>query len=313
MKLINEDNLIVLKKIRNEAIDLIYIDPPFNKKKEFIAKSGSIYDGAKFKDTFKEDDIKKEWLQDIKEYNNVLYSYLENIKKLSEIGSSKNNKNCLYNYYYLSYMAIRLIEMHRVLKDTGSIYLHCDPTMSHYLKITMDIIFGEDNFRNEIIWCYGGRGMSKKWFNKKHDVIFFYSKTNKYFFYDLEARRPIDEKAINRYNKVDKNGRKYAIIKNKNGTYSNIYLKKEGVVFEDYWQIPFERGNDYYGYPTQKPITLLERIIKASSKEGDVVLDAFCGSGTTCVVSEKLNRKAIGIDISQKAIDLTKKRLNLKK
>ena len=136
------DNLEVLQGIDSNCIDLIYIDPPFNKKKIFTAPIGSSAEGAEFRDIFREEDIKDEWIETIKQDQENVYSYLAGIKNYS-------NK---YNYCYLCYMAIRLIEMHRILKSTGSMYLHCDTTMSHYLKLLLDCIFGEQEFRNEIIW-----------------------------------------------------------------------------------------------------------------------------------------------------------------
>ena len=194
-----------------------------------------------------------------------------------------------------------------MLKSTGSIFLHCDPTASHYLKIVMDCIFGKKNFLNEIVWCYGGRGMSKRWFNKKHDTILFYGKTKEHFFSTERASRPVEEKYVGRYNKVDEDGKKYAKIKNKDGSYSNIYLKD--VVREDWWNIPYVRGDEYVGYPTQKPLALLERIVEASSNEGDLVLDPFCGCTTTIIAAEKLNRKWVGIDASPYAKHFVKHRV----
>ncbi|MCY4524883.1 MAG: DNA methyltransferase, partial [Halobacteriovoraceae bacterium] len=165
------DNLDILQNIDSNTIDLIYLDPPFNKNKVFTAPIGSSAEGASFKDIFRQEDIKDEWLQTIKEDNIELYNFLNGVKNIS------SNKHHLYNYCYLAYMAIRLMEMQRILKDTGSIYFHCDPTMSHYIKLLMDIIFGEKNFRNEIIWCYKGASEAKKSFPKKHDIIFYYSKS----------------------------------------------------------------------------------------------------------------------------------------
>ena len=134
------DNIDVLQGINSNSIDLIYLDPPFNKKKMFTAPIGSTAEGASFKDWFREEDVKDEWVQTIKEDNIELHNFLTGIKTIS------SNKQYLYNYCYLCYMAIRLLEIRRILKDTGSVYLHCDPTMSHYLKILMDIIFGEKKF-----------------------------------------------------------------------------------------------------------------------------------------------------------------------
>ena len=164
-----KDNLDILEGINSECID-IYLDPPFNTKKVFTAPINSHASGASFTDIFKEEDIKDDWLQTIKEDNEKLYNFLSGIK---HIDGKKS-----YNYCYLVYIAIRLIECHRILKDTSSIYLHCDSTMSHYLKILLDCIFGEKNFRNEVVWdrMAGVKGNAKNQFPKSKDCIFFYSK-----------------------------------------------------------------------------------------------------------------------------------------
>ena len=139
-----KDNLDILEGINSNSIDLIYLDPPFNKNKVFTAPIGTSAEGASFSDIFREEDVKDEWLKTIEEDHDELYKFLCGIK----------NRGNEYNFCYLCYMAIRLIECQRILKDTGSLYLHCDPTMSHYLKLLLDVIFGEKNFRNEIIWHY---------------------------------------------------------------------------------------------------------------------------------------------------------------
>ena len=148
------DNLPILQKINAECIDLIYLDPPFNKKKKFSAPLGSSAEGADFLDYFVMSDVKERWILELIEDNKNLFNLLK--------GINSSNTRSKYNYAYLVYMAMRLIECHRVLKSNGSIYLHCDFTMSHYLKLVLDIIFGEKNFRNEIIWCYGLGGSSKR-------------------------------------------------------------------------------------------------------------------------------------------------------
>ena len=213
-------------------------------------------------------------------------------------------------------MAIRLIEIRRILKDSGSIYLHCDPTMSHYLKLVLDCIFGEDNFQREIIWSIGTssgfKSQANNWI-RGHDTIFYYSKNetpkfNKQYF-------TLDEKTIKRYDKVDKDGRSYKIYYDNERVERKVYLdKSKGRPLTDTWTdiIGFQTINntgEYLNYPTQKPLALLERIIKASSKKGDVVLDPFCGCATTCIAAEKLERKWIGIDVSHKAYELVKLRL----
>ncbi len=263
-----------MRGINSDSIDLIYLDPPFNKKKKFAAPIGSSADGAEFSDIFRNEDVKDEWLQTIKEDQDAIYALLNAVKTIEGRTS--------YNYCYLSYMAIRLMECHRILKDTGSIYLHCDPTMSHYLKLVMDCIFGEGNFRNEIVWCYGLGGSSKRFFSRKHDIILFFVKSEQYVF--------------------DK--------PHMDSTSMMMDGKQKGMV--DYWtDIPSinNMAKERTGYPTQKPLALLERIIKASSNEGDMVLDPFCGCATTCVAAEKLNRKWVGIDISITAYELVKTRL----
>ena len=167
------DNLDILRGINSNSIDLIYLDPPFNKKKIFTAPIGSSAEGASFKDWFRKEDVKDEWLQTIKEDNDKLHAFLESVKAIEGRTS--------YNFCYLSYLVIRLLEMHRILKDTGSIYLHCDPTMSHYLKLLMDIVFEEKNFRNELVWHYEtGSNTKKSILIGKTITIYRYSKSDDY-------------------------------------------------------------------------------------------------------------------------------------
>lgn len=297
------DNLDILQGINSDCIDLIYLDPPFNKQKVFAAPIGSSAEGAEFSDIFREEDIKAEWIKSIEFENVELHEYLRGV---GGYGSK-------YNYCYLVYMAIRLIECHRILKRTGCVYLHCDPTMSHYIKLLLDCVFGERNFRNEIIWHYGAGLPSKKDFARKHDIIFRYSKTKDYVFNSSHAsmRIPFNETATKmHFTNVDDAGRKYR--KYASGKIS--YLD-EGKVVTDVWtDIDGQKARspiskEYIGYPTQKPRDLLERIIAASSNEGDVVLDPFCGCATTCIAAEKLGRVWIGIDVSHKTFELVNERL----
>ena len=168
------DNLPIMRGINSESVDLIYLDPPFNSKANYAAPIGSKAAGAEFKDTWTLDDVDNAWIDLIETkypaLNRVIYAAMTNSDKS-----------------YLIYMAARLLEMKRILKDTGSIYLHCDPTMSHYLKLIMDAVFGKVNFRNEIVWHYQTGGVSRRWFGRKHDVILFYNKTEDYFI-DFNAR-----------------------------------------------------------------------------------------------------------------------------
>lgn len=192
----------------------------------------------------------------------------------------------------------RLIEMKRVLKDTGSIYLQCDYRLVHYLKVEMDQIFGIDNFKNDIIWCYNGGGVTKNNFNKKHDNILFYSKSRS-FTYNTQ------------YQPYNENSAKRLLSKHKGKDKSDRLLK--GTPMTDWWIdikcIVNPANKEYIDYNTQKPKALLERIIKASSNEGDIVADFFMGSGTTGEVAVELGRKFIGCDIGEKALEISKGRI----
>jgi site-specific DNA-methyltransferase (adenine-specific) len=250
-QIICDDNLLALKKIPDELIDLVYGDPPYY--------SGRNWDknGHSFKDTWK----------DIEEY--------------------------------LSHMEARIREIHRILKSTGSFYLHIDTSASHYLKVLCDKIFGYNNFRNEIIWCYSGPSVCKVKLPSKHDVILFYSKSKNYNFNPI--RIPY-QKGLTVGGKTSWSGQKADTTE---------YLKK-GKLLEDWWNdIPALQRNEKEkrGYPTQKPIKLLKRIITMSSNENDIVLDPYCGSGTTLEAARDLKRQYIGIDNSASAIELCKERL----
>ena len=203
---------------------------------------------------------------------------------------------------YLLYMTVRLLEMKRILKHTCSIYLHCDPTASHYIKVLMDGIFGHKNFRNEIIWCYKTGGASKKHFSKKHDTIFFYSKSEKYFFENLKEKsyHGLDYSTGNKKVKLYKDD-KYKCL----GPYTIVNAK-------DWWNISFlgTSSKERLGYPTQKPLELLDRIIHASCPEGGTILDPFCGCGTTIYSAHLNNKKWIGIDIAILSTRLVQDTLN---
>ena len=204
---------------------------------------------------------------------------------------------------YLTFMKLRLQEMHRILKNTGSIYLHVDWHAVHYLKVEMDKIFGYNNFQNEIIWCYNSPVNSHNRFCRKHDNILFYTKSNKYTFNDNDVRIPYGEWA---------NGKKSYKTKSYGlDEVKEIELNKNGKLCPDYWDINMLSSNskERNKYPTQKPIELLERIVKASSNENDIILDPFCGSGTTLEAANQLDRKYIGIDENKQAIEICKKRL----
>ena len=200
----------------------------------------------------------------------------------------------------------RLVEMKRVLKNTGSIYLQMDYRLVHYLKVEMDSIFGIKNFRNEIIWCYKSQGFNKKTWSSKHDNILFYTKGKSWTFNLEDVRDEPSESWVKRYGKeLEKNG---FFIDGKGKRYDNFVGSppKDWV----YIKTLMKEHKERVGYDTQKPKALLERIIKASSNEGDIVADFFCGSGTSLVVAKELNRNYIGCDINPRAIEMTNQRLN---
>lgn len=263
------DCLIELGKVQDKSVDLMYLDPPF-----FTQKTHKL--------TTRD--------------NSVEYEFADSWKTLGD---------------YLLFMKERLEACHRVLKETGTIFLHCDKSASHHLRVLLDEVFGANNFRNEIIWSYKRWSNSKNSLQNAHQTIYFYSKSNSYTFNtlytDYSATTNIDQ--ILQLRERDERG-KAVYKKDKNG---NIVLGKEkkGVPLSDVWNIPFlnPKATERTGYPTQKPILLLEQIIKIASNEGDLVLDPFCGSGTTLVAAQLLNRTYIGIDISEEAITLTQSRL----
>ena len=273
------DNLPILRSFNSDSVDLIYTDPPFNTGR---TRTGT---GAVFSDMWTLSDVDVEWINLIKAKHAALYRVLQ-----AAVTSSDKS--------YLVYMAARLLELRRVLKPAGSIYLHCDPTMSHYLKLVMDAVFRRCNFRNEIVWCYGSGGASKRHFSRKHDVILFYALGEGHIFNVDEVREPYSSPHKSMTPKVV-------------GDKSYQKMHPDGRIPFDWWQIPILTNSamERTGYPTQKPLALLDRIIKASSNSGDVVLDPFCGSGTACVSAELLNRQWIGIDISDKAGKILEYRL----
>jgi len=205
----------------------------------------------------------------------------------------------------------RLIEMKRVLKQNGSIYLQMDTRINHWIRCLMDDVFGYDNFVNEIIWCYNTGGKSKKWFSKKHDNILWYSKSGKYIFNyaAISEKRGLQKR--NNLKKIIENGITYFVCRANGKEYR--YSENDNILLNDWWidiaQMQ-QHHPDRTGYYSQKPKELIERIIKSGSNEGDVVADYYLGSGTTAVVCKELNRNFIGCDINPKAIEITNARLD---
>ena len=299
------DNLGILREhIEDNSIDLIYLDPPFKSNQDynilFKEKNGSksVAQIKAFEDTW-------HWCREAEEtYIEIAENLPKKVADLNRAFRSFLGENDMMAYLVM--MAIRLQELHRVLKPTGSIYLHCDPTASHYLKLLMDAVFNYKNFCNEIIWHYRKWPAGKYIFQKNHDVLFFYScsTAHKRTFNQLFMERA--PSTLKRFGVAeiisgyDEAGRRMPSRTNKQNS--------KGVRQDDVWDIgrvpPIKQL-----FPTEKPEALLEKIIKASSNEGDLVLDPFCGCGTTITVAEKLRRKWIGIDITHLAISLIKHRL----
>ncbi len=324
------DNLFVLNGMNSETVDLIYLDPPFNSKRLYSAPVGSKAAGSSFKDMWTWQDVNEEYLFKLVENYPSLVKFIQSIEEI-------HSKAMMA---YVLYMAQRIIEMHRILKETGSIYLHCDPTASHYLKIVLDEVFGRDNFRNEITWeRTTDTGSSKaiaNFFPRNNDIIYFYSKSEKYFhnkiFLDY-SQEYIDSK----FTESDENGRyRWQVLstysedtfqrlqkenklkktdKSKYYYYKQYLNDSKGVRVSSLWKAdditPLSpNSKESTGYPTQKPLALLERIIKASCPAYGIVLDPFCGCATTCVAAETLQRNWIGIDIEKNAVSILIERLS---
>ena len=348
------DNLDIMRGLNSESVDLIYLDPPFNSNQDYSAPIGSEAAGAAFKDTWTLNDVDLAWHGLIAEEHPGLYRIID----AAGVAHGKGMKS------YLIMMAVRLLEMRRILKSTGSIYLHCDPTASHYLKQLMDAVFGVGNYRNEITWKrrYGTFSTvheSNK-FGVATDTILFYAKSNRtqlvpqYSMDDPQYQAYVDRT----FKYVDENGRRYgidnlanpalrpnliyeykgypppskgwAVTKEKMEQWDSegrLHFPKsptgrirrkrfldelKGKPVQNLWddiRMVSSQAEERTGYPTQKPLALLERIIKASSNEGDVVLDPFCGCATALIAAEKLEREWIGIDISPAAQRLVKSRM----
>ncbi|GAB6391726.1 MAG: DNA methylase N-4/N-6 domain protein [Treponematales bacterium] len=289
------DNLYVLYGLNSGLADLIYLDPPFNSKRMYSAPVGSRAAGASFKDMWTWKDVDEYYLETLAEDYPVIKNFIDTIGVIHGKAMAA----------YLTYMAQRIVEMKRILKDTGSLYLHCDPTASHYLKGLLDTVFGKDSFRNEIVWCYRGAGYPKKDFGRRHDIILRYSKTGEYTF-NLDAVRE-------EYAEATKERFAYYIgNKRKGKDFGTQALHPLGKQPDDWWQIQpiAPSAKERTGYPTQKPLALLHRIVKASSHPGDIVLDPFCGCATTCVAAQQLGRKWIGIDIEKQSVRILVERLS---
>lgn len=336
------DNLEMLRGFPSGMVDLIYLDPPFNSKHNYAAPIGSKAAGAAFKDVWTLRDVDRAWWGQIAESNPALY-------KVLDMSKHTGGKSAMS---YLIYMAVRILEMRRVLKDTGSIYLHCDSTMSHYLKMVLDAVFGSRNFRNEVVWRRNAAHSDGKRYGRITDTILFYSKSATYTWNAVYV--PYSEEYVSRYfrcrdergvykheqltaeslsgggyeyefhghhrvwkrppdsmKELERDGRLHFPKKKGGIPRYKIYLDEaQGVPLQNLWaDINKVSGGEKLYYPTQKPLALLERIIRASSNEGDMILDPFCGCATACSAAERLKRRWVGIDISPKAFELLRYRL----
>ena len=336
------DNLDILRGLNSESVDLIYLDPPFNSNRNYAAPVGSRAAGAAFKDTWTLSDLDTAWMGLIADEQPAMYKVIETAGLTHGKGMQS----------YLCMMAVRLLEMRRVLRETGSIYLHCDPTAGHYLKLLMDSIFGPTQFQNEISWQRTTAHNDSVRYGKNSDTILFYSKRDSWTW--NAQYQPHDDAYIARFRQRDLDGRAWADydITAKGLSGGGYEYEYKGI--SSLWRVPFEtmrrldeegrlhftsrggirlkryldemkgrplqsvwtdinainsQAKERIGYPTQKPLDLLERIILASSNPGDVVLDPFCGCATACVAAEKLGRRWVGIDISEKAVELVNMRL----
>ena len=349
------DNLDVLRGMNSECVDLIYLDPPFNSNRTYQAPVGSKAAGAAFKDTWALSDLDVAWMGLIADEQPAIANLLHSASLTHGKGMQS----------YLTMMAVRLLEMRRVLKPTGSIYLHCDPTASHYLKLLMDAVFGAGNFRNEVTWqrrygAFSTLHKSKK-FGVVTDSLLFYAKSDATQFHpQYSMDDPQYQDYVKRtFKHVDDNGRRYRIADLANPALrpNLIYEYKGYQPPKNGWAISKEKmeqwdvegrlhfpskstgriqrrrfldelkgkpvqnlwtdikmvssqSTERIGYPTQKPLTLLGRIIAASSNPGDMVLDPFCGCATACVAAEILKRQWVGIDLSPIAYTLVRQRLS---
>lgn len=351
------DNLPILREhIPTESVDLVYLDPPFNSNRNYnvLFKDESGLESESqiqaFKDTWHWDSSAEET------YHNLIHDASPHIASM--VGALRGFLGANQMTAYLVMMAARLVELHRILKPTGSLYLHCDPTASHYLKVVLDTVFGPRNFQNEITWKRThAHGDSKRRYASVSDVILFYTKGDRFTF-NPQYTAYSEEYIEKYYNKVDKDGRRYQLVtlrspnprpnltydykgykphpngwavsreqmekldkegrlhfpnKSTGAIREKYYLDEmSGVLVTDNWGDinPISaQANERLGYPTQKPLALLERIIEASSNPGDIVLDPFCGCGTAIAAAQKLGRRWIGIDITFLSIALQRYRL----
>lgn len=292
-----------------ESVDLVYLDPPFNSKSiynlPFKSREKTHKPVQAFTDTWTWQDMPDETgLSDndrLAELRNDLR--LRDLAFLVDYARKQDTPNNSMGSYILS-MTYRLQAIHKALKPTGSVYLHCDPTANYFLRMAMECIFGRQNFKNEIVWHYPSMSRAQNWFPKKHDIILFYSKGATYTF------NTDDEYVREKYAKTTISRSKYGGAGFTRSDGESNYLKSNTKLCDTVWNIPHVKSkNEALGYPTQKPLALLNRIISASSNHNDLILDPFCGCGTAVHAAESLERQWIGIDISRFSVRLINERI----
>lgn len=299
------DNLTILReKVVTASVDLIYLDPPFCSQKVYDLVEGA-HGGPKkrsfgFNDAWRWNDESRASFDEVKRTDARAGRLLDALRVLLGEGEL---------LAYLTAMALRLPELHRALAPTGSLYLHCDPTASHYLKVLLDTVFGPRCFRNEITWRYRRWPARSKQYQKMHDVLLYYSKSDdgKHTFHTLYGYERLAESTQKTFG-TKKQIANFASGHRKPGTLDE---ETAGPPLSDVWEVSVIApiGKERTGYPTQKPEALLERVIRASSAEGDLVLDPFCGSGTTLAVAERLGRRWMGIDKNADAVRIASSRI----
>ena len=317
------DNLDFLRGMNSESVHLIATDPPFNKGRDFHATPDSLAAGARFQDRWRwDEDIEGAWVDQIQDDWPAVWEVIDAARVTWGDDMAA----------FCCFMAVRLIEMRRVLRADGSLYLHCDPTASHYLKLILDAVFGRRNMRNELIWCYtdpAGRRNARH-YKKTHDTVFWYTKNTRQCRVYTIARAPLAESTVRRYGKYfdihgqityerlrETNPGVFEALKSVPEDLSEVWLdKNRGPTAADWWAdiTPIKRKggrqqSESTGFPTQKPISLLLRILETSSDTGNIVLDPFAGCATTLVTAERLGRQWVGIDIWDGAYRVVRQRM----
>ena len=317
------DNLDILrKKLRDETVDLCYIDPPFNSKRSY----NQIYNRIGTEDRAQSESYTDTWIWDARAINGFAEVLANDLGRFSSqtVELIKGLRGVLGEGSLLAYlvsMALRVTEIHRVLRSTGTFFLHCDSNAGHYLKLMLDAVFvaSGGEFLNELVWCYSQGGRPKSSFPNKHDTIFWYAKGKKWKFNGDKIRvkyELLSAKSSTSFTKMDADGRSYKEVYGPGKKKLYKYYEDEGKIPYDWWTDIHQMtgrtaasGNEYLGFQTQKPEALLERILQVGSDEGDVILDAYCGCGTTVAVAQRLGRQWIGIDITYTSVAVIFRRL----